>query len=149
MEWLNGLRDKVVAIDTAPFIYLIERHPRYLPVVQPLFHRLDQGEFVAVTSSLTLLEVLVLPIRNHNIDLAVKYREILAGARNLSILPVNTVVAESAAGLRAIHGLKTPDAIQFATAGLSGAQVLITNDAALKSIPGVAVLILDQVLSTA
>ena len=100
MEWLNGLRGRVVAIDTAPFIYFIERHPRYLPAVQPLFHSLDQGEFVAVTSSLTLLEVLVLPIRNRNADLAVRYREIIARARNLSVLPVNTVVAESAAGLR-------------------------------------------------
>ena len=32
MEWLEALRGTVVALDTAPLIYLIEEHPTYLPL---------------------------------------------------------------------------------------------------------------------
>lgn len=45
------------------FIYFIEEHPIYLPLVEPLFEAIDAGELEAVTSSLTLLEVLVIPFR--------------------------------------------------------------------------------------
>lgn len=50
-----------VAIDTVAFIYFIEEHPRYLPLVDELFRAVDAGRLPAVTSELTLLEVLVFP----------------------------------------------------------------------------------------
>jgi hypothetical protein len=52
-----------VAIDTAIFIYFIEESPQYLPLVLPLFLEADAGQRTLVTSSLTLLEVLVVPYR--------------------------------------------------------------------------------------
>jgi predicted nucleic acid-binding protein len=39
--------------------------------------------------------------------------------------------------------LRTPDAIQVATAIQSGASHFLTNDAALAQIPGISVLVLD------
>ena len=59
MGWIESLRGHVVGLDTAPLIYFMERHPTYLEIVRPFFVALDQGEFRAVTSVITLLEVLV------------------------------------------------------------------------------------------
>ena len=63
MEWVTGLRGAVVGLDTAPLIYYIEENPDYLSVVQPFFEAMDRGEFHVVTSAVTLLEVLVHPLR--------------------------------------------------------------------------------------
>ncbi len=145
MEWLTSLRGQVVALDTAPIIYFIEAHPTYSVVVRPFFQALDSGDFRAVTSTLTILEVLVHPFRVGNAQLAAKYREILIGARNLRSYSVSEDIAEEAARIRAIHNLKTPDAIQFATARIQGASTLLTNDKSFPAIFGITVITLDQV----
>ena len=60
MGWLTALQGKVVGLDTAPLIYLIEEHPVYLDRVRPFFEAMDRGEFAVVTSTVTLLKVLIL-----------------------------------------------------------------------------------------
>jgi hypothetical protein len=75
MEWLDAFRGTVVALDTAPLIYLIEENPIYLPIVRPFFERLDLGEFRVVTSVVTLAEVLVHPMRQGDHELAMSTDE--------------------------------------------------------------------------
>jgi len=58
MEWIAALGGKIVGLDTAPLIYLIEEDPSFLPFVRPFFEAVDRGEFRVVTSTLTLTEVL-------------------------------------------------------------------------------------------
>ncbi len=121
MEWLNALYNRVVGVDTAPFIYLIEEHPVYLPAVRSLFEAADLGRLRIVTLVITLLEVLVQPLRQGDQELARQYREILLEATGLIIVPVSARIAEKAAALRAFYNLRTPDAIQAATAIGEGA----------------------------
>jgi predicted nucleic acid-binding protein len=56
-------------------------------------------------------------------------------------------IAENAAKLRADYNLRTPDAIQMATAIYGGASFLLTNDIRLPSLPGLTVLVLNQLIS--
>jgi predicted nucleic acid-binding protein len=128
VEWIDSLRDTIVGLDTAPFIYFIEEHPVWLPRIQPFFHALDRGLFRAVTSTVTLTEVLVHPFRRSQGVLVEQYRQILLSARNLTTMPVTAVIAEQAAELRARHNLRTPDAIQLATAIHAKAGSFLTND---------------------
>jgi predicted nucleic acid-binding protein len=144
MEWVNQLRGSAVAIDTAPVIYFIEKSPAYVELVSPFFEALDRGDFRAVTSTITLTEVLIHPLRNGNRALAERYFRILTESRNLAVLPVSDVIASEAAALRAMHGFKTPDAIQMATGLVGGASSFLTNDAGLGSIPGLRSIVLDQ-----
>lgn len=62
---MNGLLAGAhrIFLDSAPVIYLIEKHPIYWPVLTPIFDRFATGETVAVTSPVTLAECLVLPMR--------------------------------------------------------------------------------------
>ena len=136
MEWIEALRGTVVALDTAPLIYLIEENPAYLPFVRPFFEAVDQGGFQVVTSIVTLTEVLVHPMRHRDQELADKYRGILLYANHVATIPVSATIAETAAQLRATHALRIPDAIQLATATGSGATSFLTNDGRL---PGLAV----------
>lgn len=67
---IESIGDGPVALDSSVFIYLIELHSRYAPILWPLFEKIQAAELLAVTSSLTLLETLVLPYRIGNVDLA-------------------------------------------------------------------------------
>lgn len=145
MEWLEALRGTVVGLDTAPLIYFIEQSPEYLHIVRPFFRALDAGELRVVTSTLTLTEVLVHPLRRRDSGLANQYRRVLLSAQHLETVVVSHTIAESAAQLRSTHGLRTPDAIQLATALASGASSFFTNDARLqRSIQSINIVVLSQ-----
>lgn len=144
MDWLTALQGRVVALDTAPLIYFIEEHPTYLPLVRPFFEGLDRGDFQVVTSTVTLLEVLVQPLRSGDTALQRRYRDILLDAEGLSVVAVSPQIAEEAARARATYNLSPPDAIQLATAIVTGAAALLTNDVRLPRQAGVQIIVLDE-----
>lgn len=144
MEWINNLRGKTVGLDTAPLIYFIEENSIYLNAVRLFFEAVDRGDFMVVTSTVTLLEVLVHPLRSNNSDLATEYKDILLNSK-LVTLEVSNAIAEQAARLRAIHNIRTPDAIQIGTALSAGASHFFTNDVRLPEIPSIQILSLDGI----
>ncbi len=135
MGWVENLYDHTVALDTAPLIAFIAKEEPYLDLVRPLFQAIDQGKIHAVTLTFTLIEVLVRPLREKDEALAAQYQEILTRAKYLMLLPLSETVALQAAELRATLNLRTPDAIQVATALIGGADTLITNDKRLRVPP--------------
>jgi len=147
MEWIEALGGTIVGLDTAPLIYLIEENPRFLPLVRPFFEAVDRGEFRVVTSTLTLTEVLVHPMRHGDHELADQYRRILLHANQVTTAPVSEVIADEAAQLRSRYGLRTPDAIQLATAISAGASSFLTNDTRLPNLPSLKMLVLNQLIA--
>jgi predicted nucleic acid-binding protein len=144
MEWLAQLQGQVVGLDSAPLIYFIEENPTYLEMTDAFFEAMVRGEFRVVTSVVTLLEVLVYPLRQGNRILAQQYRDILFNEEGLTTIAVSPAIAEVAAQLRASYNLQTPDSIQMATAISGGASFFLTNDARLPSLPGLEVLVLEE-----
>jgi predicted nucleic acid-binding protein len=147
MGWVDSLRGKVIGIDTAPLIYYIEEHPTYLETLDPFFDSIARGEIFAVTSILSLLETLVIPIRKSDALLTQKYHEILLDTEGLLTVELSQVVAEEAAKLRAFHSIHTPDSIQMATAIIENASFFLTNDKGLPSLPNLKILVVDELLS--
>lgn len=149
MDWLVQLQGKVVGLDIAPLIYFMERHPKYYQSTDHFFRALNRGDFRAVTSTITLTEVLVHPLRLGNTELARQYRTILTNSPELSIFPISIEVAEIAANLRASHNLRTPDAIQIATAIQQKSSFFLTNDVNLSILSqhvDLDVLVLDKII---
>ena len=93
---------------------------------------------------MTILEALVQPLRSGDTILAQQYRDILFTQQGLTTIEVSPDIAEAAAQLRAIHNLQSLDAIQLATAICGGASFFLTNDVRLPSLPGLTVLVLEQ-----
>lgn len=102
-EWGERLDGKTVGLDSAPLIYFIEDHPSYGAELEPFFGMVEAGRIRVVTSVITLVEVLVHPIRRGDTKLAQEYREVLLGSRGFQTLPVSAEVGELAARLRAVH----------------------------------------------
>ncbi len=81
------------------------------------------------------------------VELAQRYNDILLSSPNIDTLPVTPTIAEVAAGLRAEHGLKTPDAIQIATAVEHHAAAFLTNDRDFRDLRAVEVLKVRDLVS--
>jgi len=146
VELVDKLRGSRICIDTAPFIYFIEKDPKYLGILRPIFAEIDVGKIDAITSTITLLEVLVLPFKTKNEFLAEKYREILLYAEGLTTFEISHEVSELSSKLRAKYSIRTPDAIQIAVGIIYGADTFLTNDSGLKKINDIRVVILEEFL---
>lgn len=146
MEWIDALKGSVVGLDTSPLIYFTETHPSYIGVLDQIFLRLRSGEFNAVTSIITLLEILVHPIKKGDTVLVQRYKDLLLNTPYISTRILDQQIAEKASYLRATYTLRTPDAIQLATAIYSQADFFLTNDKQLSAITEIQVLILDNLI---
>lgn len=145
-----GLMDDIgngpVGLDTAIFIYFIEDHPRFLPLLEPLFVAIDAGSIEGVTSDVTLLETLVGPYRTNDISLAERYEAILTRSRGIRLIELRRAVIRTAAQLRAGLRIATPDAIQLAATLSAHCTTFLTNDRELPSVPGMRILQLRNYL---
>jgi predicted nucleic acid-binding protein len=145
MGLIGEIGDGPLAFDTAVFIYFIEEHPRFLQVLDPIFAAVDAGRLPAITSSLTLLEVLVVPYRVGNIPLAERYEQVLTRSLGLRLVEIDRAQLRAAAQLRAVHpSLRTPDAFQISAALSGGCAALLTNDRDLPAVPGLRILQLED-----
>ncbi len=148
-----GLMEEIgggpVGLDTAVFIYFIEEHPRFLPLVEPVFAAIDAGPLEGVTSGLTLLETLVRPYRVGNAPLAERYEALLTRSRGIRLVDLHRPLLRVAAQLRASVPVKTPDALQLAAALAANCVAYITNDRDLPRVPGLQILQLRDYLPAA
>jgi len=129
-----------VGLDTAVFIYFMQEHPRFLPVVAPVFSAVASARLPAITSGVTLIETLVMPYRSGNTALAARYEALLTRSRGIRFVDLDRGLLRSAAHLRALFSVRTPDALQLAAALRGGCRVYLTNDRTLPRIPGLEIL---------
>ena len=137
-------RHRRIALDTNVFIYHIEANPDYAGLAGEVFAWLERSAHTAVTSSLTMTELLVQPYRRSNQLLVNQYFGLLSAFPNLEWVAPNLTIADTAARLRARHRLRTPDAIHAATAICCGATALLTNDPDLSRVSAIDVGVLSQ-----
>lgn len=133
-------------MDTSPFIYHLETHPLYGPVAATLFAWLERRGSSGVTSTITMTELLVHPYRKDDLDRVNTIYALTSTYPHLSWLPTTLALADGAARLRAKYGLRTPDAIQIATAISASATGFVANDDGFKRVTEMEVLLLDDVV---
>lgn len=144
MALIDDIGNGPVGIDTAIFIYFIEEDARYISAVAPLFEAADAGRIEMVTSSLTLLEVLIVPYRAGNLALAERYEAALTRARGIRLIDLSREHMRRAAQIRASAAVATPGALQLAAALAAGCSSFITNDRRLPAGPDLKVLQLSS-----
>ena len=133
-----------VYLDAKSIIYSVERIEPYRSLLRPLWRAAGSNSFHIVTSDLTLLEVLVRPIRTGNVTLARGFRRLLQRSPDVRLLPISNSVLERAAALRAAAAIKTPDAIHAATSLEHGCAVFVTNDPGFRRVSGLNVSVFDD-----
>ncbi len=131
-------------LDANGFIYSIERIDPYRSMLDTLWLTVSVGQVKVVTSELTLLEVLVKPLKVGDATTATLFRTVLKHTPDVQMLPITQSVLEAAANLRATLGLKTPDAIHVATALLNNSVLFVTNDSAFRRVTDLNVTVLSE-----
>jgi predicted nucleic acid-binding protein len=139
-------RHRKIGLDTSVFIYQLEANPRYLSFTDVVFAWLEHRDSRAVTSTITMTELLVHPYRDGNQRLADEFYGLLSTYPNLEWIAPGLEIADMAARLRAMHRLRTPDALQAATAVYARVSGLITNDSAFQRVDMFETLVLDSLL---
>ena len=135
----------VVGLDTSIFIYQLEVNPTYATLTKTVFENLEAGKFQGVTSTITLMELTVLPWRMGHENIAREYEALLVNFPNLSIVDVDRNAARLAAKLRADYSVSPADALQVAASLQGGAKAFLTNDKRLTGLGTVIeILILDD-----
>ena len=133
-----------IALDTSVFIYHLQAHPKYLPLTDQVLSRLEQPGSIAVTSTITMTELLVQPCRDSNQERVDQFYGLLSTYPNLEWIAPSLEIATLAAEIRAAHRLRTPDALQAATALHAHATALVTNDPKFRRITTIETLVLDE-----
>lgn len=142
--WLDLVEGSLVGVDSAAIIYAIERHPRYVEAMEAFLTFLAESRVQAVTSTVTLVEVLTRPLRLGDDMLVAEYGAFLGDTRGLAVRDLSPLIAREAARLRADYNLRTPDAVQLGTAIIEGAGFFLTNDTQLQRVAELRVLVLSQ-----
>ncbi len=140
---LEGVRR--LFLDTAPVIYFVEQHPQYFAAVREVFELLQNSFLMGVASPITLAECLVRPYSLGQTQLQQDFIELITDNNNIEFVLIDkqNVILE-AAQIRARYNIQLPDAFQIAVALAARCDVFLTNDAILKRITELPVLVLED-----
>lgn len=126
---------KKVFIDTAPFIYYIEKneaHPQYFEKVKRFFMECYEKDIFFYTSVITVEEYMVFPYRYDKQRYIDIFEELLY-VLSVDVIEINKKIAKLAARIRAEYkNFKSMDALQLAVADAVECDLFLTNDKQLK-----------------
>jgi predicted nucleic acid-binding protein len=136
---------KTCGVDTPIFIYFLENHPRFDKTSREFFKLVEAGKTQAITSVITPIEVLSSKLISEQTSRL--YLNFFHNFNNLRIQEVGLDLVPEISALRRQYSLRTPDAIQIATAIAEGAEYFLTNDARLKKVSQIKVILLSDFIS--
>lgn len=120
----------LVHLDSMVFIYYLDSTDKRLhEASRALINQVIEGEVSAITSHVSVIETLSPGRYARDLDRLEAYSLFFHNTPNLTVYPVDWDVSLEAARLRRqFAALRTPDAIQLATALVHGAARFITHD---------------------
>lgn len=121
-----------VFVDTAPIIYYLENSSLYMDAIKKFFTKCIEENIKIVTSAITIEEYLVFPYSSGKMELADNFKEFIE-YMNIEVVDIDSNIAELGANIRSQYkNFKAMDAIQIATAIISGCDMFFTNDKQLR-----------------
>ncbi len=123
---------KRVFIDTAPFIYYLENSSIYMETMLRFFAKCIEENIQLVTSAITVEEYLVFPYTSGRTELVNNFKRFVEYMK-IEVVNIDSDIAEQGAKIRGKYkNFKAMDALQIATAVVSGCDMFFTNDKQLR-----------------
>lgn len=134
-------------VDTAPFIYFIEKDAnnlQYYEKVKNFFKNGYENSTEFITSVITMEEYFVFPYRSKN-DSLIEMFSRLVKTTDMEIKEINQEIAKKAAQIRAEYkSFKAMDALQLAVACLAKCDLFLTNDKQLRQFKEIKCITVDE-----
>ena len=121
-----------------------EKNEPFSRPVEKLLDAIYAANAQIVTSLITYIEINTAPAKAGKERLKAKYREYFTGWGGVGLQAGNWTSAEETMRFRAEYNLKTPDAIQLATAKYCGADYVLTNDKAWRQITELDIVLVSE-----
>lgn len=135
------LKNKLIGLDTNIFIYFYEQNQEFGSLAKRVFEKLSAKQAQAVTSIITLTELLSLPASEREVEvLKANFLE----TPNLTICDFNQTIAIEAGRIRRIYSFRVPDSIQLATSLYQKVDLFLTNDNKLKAFKEIPIVMLGE-----
>lgn len=130
-------RDSLICLDTNCLLYFFKGEMPWADSLRPVFEAKDQGNVSLFTSSMTLAELLA------RVDPSDQSSMLSSIRQYFNLVPVNDDIGIQAANIRRAPNpgkgprplVKTPDAVEMATAENTRSLLFITNDEQLTRMP--------------
>ena len=136
-----------IFLDTMFFIYHFENNERFLGLTTDVLNMVEKGQVRCSTSYLTLMELLVKPLKENRKDLVEEYRMVFETFPNMSMIALDKSVVHLAAYFRAMYNLRSADSIQLASAASAKCDLFLTNDRDLVQIKELKIRYMDEIVS--
>ena len=133
-----------VFLDANILIYYAEDAAPYAQALATTFEAIAHGRIKGVVSALSLLETIVVPLRQDNRAGAERFAELLRYSPHIEYVPITDEILMRAAEIRAATELRTPDAIHIATAQLQACDAVLTNDRRLEAVGSPPIVVLND-----
>ena len=102
INWQNQLSSlRRIGFDSNALIYVLEGREPYASYVSQAVELMERGHMVGVISTVVELELLVKPIRERDDDAQDRVEAFLQQRPNLSVRPMDRMIARKAADIRA------------------------------------------------
>ena len=135
---------KIVFIDTAPFIYLVENNLKYAGKVEQYISECFYADTDIITSVISYMEFCLVPIREKKPEVIKSFEQLLLRF-NVPLEEINLSIAQRAARLRAKYiFLRGLDALQLSAAIENGCKEFLTNDFNLAPISEIKIVIVEK-----
>ena len=123
---------KRVFVDTAPIIYYLENSALYMNSVKKFFEKCIKENIQVVTSAITIEEYLVFPYSSGKMEFTGNFKRFIE-YMNIMVVDIDSNIAEQGAKIGGKYkNFKAMDALQIATAIVSGCDMFFTNDKQLR-----------------
>lgn len=124
-----------VYLDANVFIFALEGDPLFGAASATVLRAVEAGTIAAVTSELTLAEVLVKPLKLGRGDLVDRFLAAI-GEGPIAVHPLSRAILLRSAEIRAVHGGRLADALHVATAIEAGCEPFVSEDRGIRPPPG-------------
>lgn len=133
---------KKIFLDTSPLIYYLQSNDLYYSIMKPFWGTYSDWDYI--TSSVTVMEYLTYPFQQGDLKMVQDFYSFLEDM-DISIENINRKIAEKAARIRAEYkSFKSMDALQLATACLTGCDLFLTNDKQLRQFTEIKCITVDD-----
>lgn len=133
---------KKIFLDTSPIVYYLENNERYYGNMKKFWK--DYENYDYITSALTITEYLTYPYQNKDLKQINSFYAFIDGM-DIAIKSIDNIIAEKAAQIRAEYKFfKTMDALQIATACVTGCDLFLTNDKQLKQFKEIQCIMIEE-----
>jgi predicted nucleic acid-binding protein len=130
------------------WIYNLDRQSLPYAVATRVLRLIESGTVPGVTAEVTIMELMLRPLRMNLADVAAGYESLVMTFPNLTIASLDRVAIRRAANLRARFNLQALDALQLSACLEHGATAFVTNDHRLARVTDIDIIMLDDFVET-